>query len=44
VTGFIEENKYLGALEGVGVDGDGNIYAGYTNAQRLEKFAKKLTQ
>jgi sugar lactone lactonase YvrE len=44
VTGFIEESKYLGALEGVGVDDDGNIYAGYTNAQRLEKFGKKLTQ
>jgi len=44
VTGFIEETKYPGSLEGVGVDGDGNIYAGYTGAQRLEKFAKKLTQ
>jgi sugar lactone lactonase YvrE len=44
VTGFIEESKYLGALEGVGVDDDGNVYAGYTNAQRLEKFGKKLTQ
>src|SRR5215471_5393854 len=44
VTGFIEESKYPGALEGVGADDDGNVYAGYTNAQRLEKFAKKLTQ
>jgi sugar lactone lactonase YvrE len=44
VSGFIEETKYLGALEGVGVDDDGNIYAGYTGAQRLEKFGKKLTQ
>ena len=44
VTGFIEETKYLGALEGVGVDDEGNVYAGYTNAQRLEKFGKKLTQ
>src|SRR5215475_11092377 len=44
VSGFIEESKYLGALEGVGVDDDGNVYAGYTNAQRLEKFGKKLTQ
>jgi sugar lactone lactonase YvrE len=44
VTGFIEESKYLGALEGVGVDDEGNVYAGYTNAQRLEKFGKKLTQ
>jgi sugar lactone lactonase YvrE len=44
VTGFIEETKYLGSLEGVGVDGDGNIYAGYTGAERLEKFGKKLTQ
>jgi DNA-binding beta-propeller fold protein YncE len=44
VTSFIEESKYLGALEGVGVDDEGNVYAGYTNAQRLEKFGKKLTQ
>jgi len=44
VSGFIEETKYPGALEGVGVDDDGNIYAGYTGAQRLEKFGKKLTQ
>jgi hypothetical protein len=44
VTGFIEETKYLGALEGVGVDDDGNVYAGYTNAQNLERFVKKPTQ
>jgi len=44
VTSFIEESKYLGALEGVGVDDEGNVYAGYTNAQKLEKFGKKLTQ
>jgi sugar lactone lactonase YvrE len=41
VTAFIEESKYPGALEGVGVDDDGNIYAGYTNAQKLERFVKK---
>jgi sugar lactone lactonase YvrE len=41
VTAFIEETKFPGALEGVGVDDDGNIYAGYTNAQKLERFVKK---
>jgi DNA-binding beta-propeller fold protein YncE len=41
VTGFIEESKMLGALEGVGVDDDGNIYAGYTNAMNLARFVKK---
>jgi sugar lactone lactonase YvrE len=41
VTAFIEESKYPGALEGVGADDDGNIYAGYTNAQKLERFVKK---
>jgi sugar lactone lactonase YvrE len=44
VTGFIEETKYLGALEGVGVDDYGNIYAGYTNAQNLQRFVKKETR
>jgi DNA-binding beta-propeller fold protein YncE len=44
VSGFIEESKYLGSMEGVGVDDAGNIYAGYTGAQMLKKFAKKLTQ
>jgi sugar lactone lactonase YvrE len=41
VTAFIEENKYLGALEGVGVDDDGNVYAGYTNAMNLQRFVKR---
>jgi len=44
VTAFIEETKYLGALEGVGADDDGNVYAGYTGAMSLKKFAKKPTQ
>ncbi len=44
VTGFIEETQSLGALEGVGVDDDGNIYAGYTNAMNLRRFVKKETQ
>jgi len=44
VSGFIEESKSLGALEGVGVDDEGNVYAGYTNAMNLAKFGKKLTQ
>jgi sugar lactone lactonase YvrE len=41
VTAFIEESKFPGALEGVGVDDDGNIYGGYTNAQKLERFVRK---
>jgi sugar lactone lactonase YvrE len=41
VAAFIEESKFPGALEGVGVDDDGNIYAGYTNAQKLERFVRK---
>ena len=44
VTGFIPETKMLGSLEGVGVDGDGNVYAGYTGAMNLKRFTKKLTQ
>src|SRR5258708_1096314 len=40
VASFIEETQFPGALEGVGVDDAGNIYAGYTNAQKLEKFGK----
>jgi sugar lactone lactonase YvrE len=41
VTGFIEESKMLGSLEGVGVDDDGNIYAGYTGAMNLGRFVKR---
>ena len=41
VTGFIEETQSLGALEGVGADDDGNIYAGYTNAMNLKRFIKR---
>jgi sugar lactone lactonase YvrE len=44
VTDFVEETQYLGALEGVGVDGNGNIFAGYTNAQYLRRFVKKVSQ
>ena len=44
VTGFIEETQYLDSLEGVGVDEAGNIYAGYTGAQYLRRFVKKLSQ
>ena len=44
VTGFIEETQALGALEGVGVDDEGNIYAGYTNAMNLRRFVKKVSQ
>ena len=41
VTAFIEETKMLGALEGVGADDAGNVYAGYTNAMNLKKFVRK---
>ncbi len=44
VTAFIEETELLGALEGVGADDDGNVYAGYTNAMNLKRFVKKATQ
>jgi sugar lactone lactonase YvrE len=44
VTGFIEESKALGSLEGVGVDDDGNVYAGYTGAMNLSRFSKKPSQ
>ncbi len=44
VTSFIEESQFLGSLEGVGVDGQGNIYAGYTGAMNLRKFAKQVGQ
>jgi sugar lactone lactonase YvrE len=41
VTAFIEDIYHPGALEGVGVDGEGNIYAGYTNAMDLRRFVRK---
>jgi len=41
VTAFIEETQSLGALEGVGADDDGNVYAGYTNAMNLKRFVKR---
>ncbi len=41
VTAFIEETKDFGALEGVGADEAGNVYAGYTNAMNLRRFVKK---
>jgi len=41
VTAFIPETVALGALEGVGVDGDGNVYAGYTNRMDLRRWVKK---
>jgi DNA-binding beta-propeller fold protein YncE len=44
VTGFVEETQFPGALEGVGVDDQGNIFAGYTNAQYMRRFAKKVSQ
>jgi sugar lactone lactonase YvrE len=41
VTGFIEEKKDLGSLEGVGADDAGNVYAGYTGAMNLRRFVKE---
>ncbi len=43
VRAFIEETKMLGSLEGVGVDADGDVYAGYTGAMNLQRFVKKAT-
>ena len=40
VVSFIEESQYLGSLEATGVDGAGNVYAGYTGAQRFGRFPK----
>ncbi len=41
ITAFIEETKEFGALEGVGVDDAGDVYAGYTNSMNLRRFVKK---
>jgi sugar lactone lactonase YvrE len=41
VTAYIPETKELGALEGVGADDAGNIYAGYTNTKNFRRFVKK---
>jgi sugar lactone lactonase YvrE len=41
VTAFIEDIYHPGALEGVGVDAEGNVYAGYTNAMDLRRFVRK---
>jgi sugar lactone lactonase YvrE len=41
VTAFIQETVLLGALEGVGFDDLGNVYAGYTNKMDFKRFVKK---
>jgi sugar lactone lactonase YvrE len=41
VTAYIPETKELGALEGVGADDAGNVYAGYTNTKNFRRFVKK---
>jgi len=41
VAAYIPETKELGALEGVGADDQGNIYAGYTNTKNFRRFVKK---
>jgi DNA-binding beta-propeller fold protein YncE len=40
VTAFIPETKDLGSLEATAVDDAGHIYAGYTGAMNLKRFAK----
>ncbi|HEY6258016.1 MAG TPA: peptidyl-alpha-hydroxyglycine alpha-amidating lyase family protein [Xanthobacteraceae bacterium] len=41
VAAFIPETRELGALEGVGADDAGNVYAGYTNTKNFRRFVKK---
>jgi streptogramin lyase len=41
VAAYIPETKELGALEGVGADDAGNVYAGYTNTKNFRRFVKK---
>ena len=41
VTAFIPETVDLGALEGVGADDAGNVYAGYTGRMDLRRWTKK---
>jgi DNA-binding beta-propeller fold protein YncE len=40
VTAFIPQLPNEEGAEGVGVDGDGNVYGGYTTHMMLRKFAK----
>jgi len=40
VVAFIPETKELGALEGVAVDAQGHVYAGYTGTMNLRRFVK----
>jgi len=41
VTAFIPETVLLGALETVGFDDAGNVYAGYTNKMDFKRWVKK---
>jgi len=41
VTAFIPETVLLGALESVGFDDAGNVYAGYTNKMDFKRWVKK---
>jgi DNA-binding beta-propeller fold protein YncE len=41
VIAYIPETKDLGSLEATAVDDAGNVYAGYTGAMNLKRFAKK---
>jgi hypothetical protein len=41
ITAYVPETKELGALEGVGADDGGNVYAGYTNTKNFRRFVKK---
>ena len=40
VISFIEETQYLGSFEATGAANAGNVYAGYTGAQRFGRFPK----
>ena len=40
VVAFIPETKEIGALEGVAVDAEGHVYAGYTGTMNLRRFVK----
>jgi len=41
VTAFVPETVILGALESVGFDDAGNVYAGYTNKMDFKRWVKK---
>jgi sugar lactone lactonase YvrE len=40
LTNYIPETKDMGSMEAVGADGAGHVWAGYTGAMNLKRFAK----